>query len=165
MELQEFIDAAENYRCSLLGQAKHYLRDLDNAEDAVQETLVKLWLAKDRIANEAKMRNMASVVCRNVCLNMLRQSKCHVTIEGAEAVVGESNPQQLLEAREQNQNLRRGLLALNDKQRAMIRMRNVEQLPYAVIAKVMGTSESSVRGMISKARMALLNELKKEEKR
>lgn len=161
MEIQEFIETAESYRGHLLRQARHYLHDADSAEDAVQETLVKLWMAKDRIADGAKMRSMASVVCRNVCLNTLRDSKCHIAINSAVAVMGENSPQTELEEREALQTLRQGIRALSDKQRAIIRMRNVEQLPYAVIAKVMGTSESSVRGMISKARMVLLNQLKK----
>ena len=39
-------------------------------------------------------------------------------------------------------------------------MRNVENLSYADIAKLMGTTESSVRGMICKARMELLKQMK-----
>ena len=45
----------------------------------------------------------------------------------------------------------------------MLRMRNVENMQYADIAKIMGTSESSVRGMISKARMALVQLMKGPE--
>ena len=58
------------------------------------------------------------------------------------------------------QNLQQGIRSLSDKQRAIIRMRNVENLSYADIAKIIGTTESSVRGMISKARMLLLNQMK-----
>ena len=39
-------------------------------------------------------------------------------------------------------------------------MRNVDKLSYTEIAKVLGTSESSVRGMICKARAILFNQLK-----
>ena len=39
-------------------------------------------------------------------------------------------------------------------------MRNVENISYADIAKIIGTSESSVRGMISKARKELLRNMK-----
>ena len=70
MEIQEFITEAEHLRSHLLSQAKHYLGDADSAEDAAQETLVRLWLAKDRIPDATKMRNMASVVCKNVSLNI-----------------------------------------------------------------------------------------------
>ena len=68
-----------------------------------------------------------------------------------------------LEEREGRLRLQRSVRALTDKQRAMLRMRNVENMQYADIAKIMGTSESSVRGMISKARMALVQLMKGPE--
>lgn len=54
MEIQEFITEAEHLRSHLLSQAKHYLSDADSAEDAAQETLVRLWLAKDWIPDATK---------------------------------------------------------------------------------------------------------------
>ena len=53
-----------------------------------------------------------------------------------------------------------GIRSLPPKQRAILRMRNVEHLPYVDIAKILGTTESSVRGMMSKARLNLINQLK-----
>lgn len=75
MDIQEFIHGVEGLRSNLLKQARHYLNDADDAEDAVQETLVKLWVVRDRVAEASKMRNMAVVVCRNVSLNMLRDKR------------------------------------------------------------------------------------------
>ena len=163
MDIQEFIHGVEGLRSNLLKQARHYLNDADDAEDAVQETLVKLWVVRDRVAETSKMRNMAAVVCRNVSLNMLRDKRQTVSIDGAWEVASHANPEIQLEEREGRQRLQRSVQALTDKQRAMLRMRNVENMQYADIAKIMGTSESSVRGMISKARMALVQLMKGTE--
>lgn len=163
MDIQEFIHGVEDLRSNLLKQARHYLNDADDAEDAVQETLVKLWVVRDRVAEASKMRNMAAVVCRNVSLNMLRDKRQTVSIDGAWEVASHANPEIQLEEREGRQRLQRNIRALTDKQRALLRMRNVENMQYADIAKIMGTSESSVRGMISKARMALVQLMKGPE--
>lgn len=160
MELQEFIRSVKKLRGDMLRQAGHYLDNPDDEKDAVQETLVKLWMLRDRIADASKMRNMASVVCRNVSLNMIRDRKQAVPIDSASNIVSLHTPQQQLEEQESRQRLRQGISKLTDKQRAIIRMRNVENLSYADIAKVTGTTESSVRGMISKARATLLKEMK-----
>ena len=128
MDIQEFIHGVEGLRSNLLKQARHYLNDADDAEDAVQETLVKLWVVRDRVAEASH-----------------------------------ANPEIQLEEREGRLRLQRNIQALTDKQRAMLRMRNVENMQYADIAKIMGTSESSVRGMISKARMALVQLMKGPE--
>lgn len=57
--------------------------------------------------------------------------------------------------------LKQSIRALSDRHRTIIRMRNVENMPYTDIARILGTTESSVRGMISKARMELIKNLKK----
>ena len=75
MEKQEFVNGAERLRDGLLKQAMHYLGDGSDAEDAVQETLLKLWTVRERIADATKMQHMASVVCRNISLNMLRDAR------------------------------------------------------------------------------------------
>lgn len=160
MEIYEFIHSVERLRGDLLRQARRLLDSEDDAEDAVQETLMKLWIMKERILNADKMRNMATVVCRNVSLNILRDARQSVPIETAEVITLQGNPQVLLEEQESRQRLKRSIEKLTDKQRAILRMRNVENMTYADIAKIIGSSESSVRGMISKARLALLKQMK-----
>lgn len=160
MEIHEFIHSVERLRGDLLRQARRLLDSEDDAEDAVQETLMKLWIMKERILNADKMRNMATVVCRNVSLNILRDARQSVPIETAEVITLQGNPQVLLEEQESRQKLKRSIEKLTDKQRAILRMRNVENMTYDDIAKIIGSSESSVRGMISKARLALLKQMK-----
>lgn len=160
MEIHEFIHSVERLRGDLLRQARRLLDSEDDAEDAVQETLMKLWIMKERILTADKMRNMATVVCRNVSLNILRDARQSVPIETAEVITLQGNPQVLLEEQESRQRLKRSIEKLTDKQRAILRMRNVENMTYADIAKIIGSSESSVRGMISKARLALLKQMK-----
>ena len=156
MEIQEFTNSVETLRDGLLKQAMHYLGNVSDAEDAVQETLLKLWVVKERVADATKMRHLASVVCRNVSLNMLRGVRQTFPIETAVHTANTDNPQKQLESQENSHILRRSVLALSDKYRAIIRMRNVENMSYAEIAKVIGATESSVRGMMSKARKELL---------
>lgn len=160
MEIQEFIQGAERLRSQLLRQARSYLTDADDAEDVVQETLLRLWTARERIADAEKMRNMASVVCRNLSLNVLRDAPPRCAIDEAQVTTLQASPQEELEERETRQKLKRSIQSLSPKQRALIRMRNVENLSYADIAKLIGTTESSVRGMISVARTQLLKLMK-----
>ena len=160
MEIQEFIHRVESLRSILFQQSKHYLANPDDVEDVVQETLVKLWIARDRIVDASKMRNMATVICRNVSLNFLRNKRTTVSVGKAEEIMFQATPQEQLEERESRQKLRQSIHALTDKQRAILKMRNVDNMSYADIAQIIGTSESSIRGMISKARLELLKQMK-----
>ena len=44
----------------------------------------------------------------------------------------------------------------------MLQMRNEEEMSFADIAKIIGTTESSVRGTLSKARMRLIEIIKQQ---
>ena len=72
MEIHEFIHSVERLRGDLLRQARRLLDSEDDTEDAVQETLMKLWIMKERILNADKMRNMATAVCPYLCPYQLR---------------------------------------------------------------------------------------------
>lgn len=160
METQEFINSVESLRGDMLRQARRYLHDTDDAEDAVQESLVKLWTLRDRIPDKQKMRNMAGVICRNVSLNMIRDSRHTVDIDNVKTMHMRGDPQILMEEREDTQRLKESIRSLSDKQRAILRMRNVENMSYADISRIIGSTESSVRGMLSKARQILLEKMK-----
>lgn len=160
MDKQEFIQGVESLRGELLRQAMQYLDRPQDAEDAVQETLVKLWMAKDRVANRSNLGKMAATICRNVSLNMARTTKRYIPIVGNRVAADEAqNPHRRMEEQDGWQQLRQSIHTLTDKQRLILRMRNVQGMPYTDIARIIGTTESSVRGMISRARTDLLRQL------
>lgn len=146
----------------MLHQAQTYLRDTDDAEDVVQEALAKLWQMRQRIDDAEKMAHLASVIVKNSSLNAIRKAPLLSPKGDFERMVSSDSdsPQQRLEYKETQQRLRQAITQLPDKQRAVMRMRNVEQLSYTEIAQVLGTTESSVRAMICKARTTLMKQMK-----
>lgn len=160
MEIQEFIKQISICRSNMLNQALHYLKDYDDAEDVVQETLAKLWMAKERIQNAEKLSSYASVACKNTALSFLRKTQEIISIEDITESTSGINPQTMLEENENQQKLEYFISRLSDKQRAIIKMRNVEGLSYSEIAQIIGATESSVRGIISKTRTILLKQMR-----
>ncbi len=142
-------------------QAMHYLGSSEDSDDVVQEAFIKLWLKRKDIGDFAKMRNLASIVVRNISLNMVRNRRFTTDIDNCTLMTNLSDAHKQLEDKENHQRLQDAITSLTDKQRALIRMRNVENLSYAEIAKMLGTSESSARAMICKARAALINKMQK----
>ncbi len=143
-----------------MAEALHYLSDPDDAEDAVQEALAILWMRREKIKDADKMLHFAMVVVKNVSIDMFRKRKRVVPIDSTVDVADNRNAQVQQEEAEDQQRLKRAIESLTDKQNAIIKMRNVDKLSYAEIARILGTSESSVRGMICKARAILLKQLK-----
>lgn len=161
MELQEFTENAQKLRMQMHQQAMHYLGSSEDSDDVVQEAFIKLWLKRKDIGDFDKMRNLASIVVRNISLNMVRNRRFTTDIDNCTLMTNHSDAHKQLEDKENHQRLQDAITSLTDKQRALIRMRNVENLSYAEIAKMLGTSESSVRAMICKARAALINKMQK----
>lgn len=162
MELKEFTETVSKIRAQILKTALCHLYSPDDAEDVVQETMTILWVRRNNIPHPDKMLHFATVVVRNVSIDMLRKRKRTLTLD--EVTMEPQNnidAQSTMEEQEQQLLLKQAVSSLSNKQQAIVRMRNVENLSYAEIAAILGTTESSVRGTLSRARATLINQLNK----
>lgn len=162
MELKEFTETVSKIRAQIMKTALCHLSSPDDAEDVVQETMTILWVQRNSIPHPDKMLHFATVVVRNVSIDMLRKRKRTLTLD--EVTMEPQNnidAQSTMEEQEQQLLLKQAVSSLSNKQQAIVRMRNVENLSYAEIAAILGTTESSVRGTLSRARATLINQLNK----
>ena len=61
-------------RADLMAVALSLLPGADDAEDAVQDTLLKLWAVRERVVDARHFRHLALSIVRQVSLNMLRST-------------------------------------------------------------------------------------------
>ncbi len=162
MEQIEFEHQVSTLRQNLVRYASQYLSNDAEAEDAVQEALLKLWQLRQRINDAEHMQHLALVVVRNTSVSMLRRRKAVQSVNldvSSPMLVCSDDVHRQMEIQEMEKHLRHCVSSLPDKQKAILEMRNVEHLSYSEIARIIGSTESSVRGMISRARYSLLQKL------
>ena len=170
MERLKYISLITELRQIAVARAMSLLDDKDDAEDVAGEVLLKLWERhKDLRDNADEVRHLSDRMARNLALNLLQHRRRHpilrIFYRQDSDEEGKGNipdipewytPQHYIEDKEANSIGRRAMSQLPYNWRRIIEMRESEEMIFAEIAQVLGTSESSCRGMMSKARQRLL---------
>jgi RNA polymerase sigma-70 factor (ECF subfamily) len=74
MNIKAFKSNVFPVQAKLYRFAKTMLQDDEEAEDAVQEALLKLWLNRQNLTSYKSIEALAMVVTKNLCLDKLRSS-------------------------------------------------------------------------------------------
>lgn len=133
-----------------------YLRDTAEAEDIVQDAMLKMWVLHDQLIGNAEA--FASVLVRNLSLNRLRQlhrmqTLTEMDLLEMERLDADSRSQQ--DTDEQVAQLMSLVEALPDRQKTILRLHDLEGMDYDEIAQVTGLSAASLRQTVSRARRLL----------
>ena len=151
MTTEEFQQQAEELRLNLISVAQKYLGTTDEAEDIVQDTMVKLWLMREQLVSPISA--FACMVTRNLCINCLRRK--HPTVD----ITQLSYEEDLSDDGEQIEQMLRVIDTLPSTQRTILRMHHIQGMKTKEIAIVLGSSEVSVRKTLSRARLIVRKRL------
>ena len=175
-------DELEAHRRELTGYCYRMLGSGFEAEDAVQETLVRAWKAIDRFEGRSSLRSWLYRIATNVCLDMAQgpqrrarpmdlgpASKANSTLDSgqpehawiqpvqdARVVPADGDPAQLAETRA---SIRLAFVAalqhLPPRQRAVLILREVLRWQATEVAELLDTTVASVNSALQRARATL----------
>ena len=181
----------EAYRRELTGYCYRMLGSGFDAEDAVQETMVRAWRGIDKLTERAALRSWLYRIATNVCYDMLQGAQRRARpmdlaspsttdsaleaglpqlpqdawvqpVPDARVLPPEGDPAELAAAKE---TLRLAFVAalqhLPAKQRAVLILREVLRWQASEVAELLDTSVASVNSALQRAR-ATLDELSLE---
>ncbi|MCR5851466.1 MAG: RNA polymerase sigma factor [Bacteroidaceae bacterium] len=124
------------------------------AEDVVQDTLLKVWEHRNEWEQINNLEAFAIATCRNRALDVLKRAGRKTApldvVDNRQQTA--DNGQQSLEAREQLSLVRRLMDGLPEVQRAIMLMRDIEGQTYQEIAQVLDISETQVKVYLHRAR-------------
>lgn len=148
----------------LLHFAFQMLHDKGEAEDTVQEVILKLWKIRDSLENYNSLEAFAMKITKNWCLDRLKAKK-PVYIEGYQKgfdrLEADENPQKQMEKEDRLKLLATVLENLPEPQRLIIQLRDIEGLEFEQIAEIMDSNINALRVSLSRARNKMKEELTK----
>ncbi|MBE6276095.1 MAG: RNA polymerase sigma factor [Bacteroides sp.] len=165
MEQHAFEIEAKRMRPALLKMATHYMEDTDEAEDVVQETLIKLWFLRERLSQYRSIDALAMVITRNLCINLKRgKHLTTVSLEEGWMIEGESGPEQKLMDDEKGKELLELIDTLPNLQQAILKMKHIEGFEVEEIARLTGSTVIAVRTNLSRARKKVREQFMRRNK-
>ena len=141
-----FEEAVERYGDTVFRLAYSYLKNRADAEDVMQETLLKLYLARKPFQSPEHRRHWVLRVAVNECKRLLR-SPWRRRTDSLEAV-----PETAAWDTPAQSELFRQVMALPPKYRAAIYLHYYEGYAVREIAALMGANPSTVQTWLMRAR-------------
>lgn len=164
MEREEFCMLARQMRTEIMTLSLRFLKGEAEAEDNVQDTLLRLWTIREKLDEVRSVQALAYAVCRNLCISKLRQRRI-IPMELNEEIklISAHDSQWMLEEKENALWLEERIGELSSSQMQILRMSQKDGLENAEIAEILGISEVTVRTALCKARKNLLEKLMKRK--
>lgn len=163
MKEHEFITTVTSFKDKLFRLAKRLLVSTEEAEDATQEVMFKLWKNKEKISTYKSVEAFAMTMTRNYCLDKLKaKSSNNLKIVHNNYKDETVSLQREVEARDDMNSVEQIMNTLPEQQRMIVQLRDIEQYEFAEISDIMEMSESAIRVALSRARKVIRKELIKK---
>jgi len=137
----------------LLRYSRSFLEVPEDAEDIVQEVMMKLWYMRNELDQYDNIPALAIKITKHLCLNRIKvlQRK----MESIEHLTFESDlptPYTLLEQKDDASHIMRIFDQLPELQQNILRMKHIDEFEIEEIAEITGCKPEAVRMNLSRAR-------------
>lgn len=166
---QAYVELVNRYRDRLMNFAYRFVNDDEQAEDIVQDTLLKLYTHRHYYRNIAKFSTWIYTIAGNLAKTELRKKKRHKVTNlsqmGREereyelpAVEAESG--QIVQEQYAEKQIQQAIQTLPLHFRTVIILRDIQELSYEEISNIVDVPLGTVKSRINRARLQLQKALK-----
>ncbi len=163
MKEKAFIKLTNTFKDKLFRLSKRLLISSEEAEDATQEVLLKLWKNKSKIGTYKNVEAFAMTMTKNYCYDKLKAKQtANLKIVHSNYEDGQASLQRQVEAKDSLDWVGKIMENLPEQQRMIIQLRDIEQYNNAEIAEMLEMNETAVRVALSRGRKIIREELLKK---
>lgn len=152
MTQEEYKEETRRLRPRLLQTARRYISE-DDAEDTVQDVLLRLWQMVDTL--RMPIDGLATVLVRNFCIDRLRLQR------SLQVLTKECEQADETETDERIERVLTMIDTLPTMQQTILRLRHIEGMEMKEIAELTGSTEVAIRKTLSRARQTLKQQYQK----
>jgi RNA polymerase sigma factor (sigma-70 family) len=160
MKQTEFLNIVLPFKDKLFRLAKRLLVSTEEAEDATQEILIKLWSKKNKMESYNNVEAFAMTMTKNFCLDRLKSKQAgNLKLVHSNYTDSSTSLQSELEAKDSINWVERIMAELPEQQKMVLQLRDVEQYEYEEIEKLLDMKPTAIRVALSRARKTVREKL------
>jgi RNA polymerase sigma-70 factor (ECF subfamily) len=154
-----FGELVREHRATIVRAVRGYVASDAEAEDVTQQALIKALRAIPEFRGDSSIATWLRRIAVNTAINFTRDAHHDraIPIEDVEIITNALSTGRM-SARQARRKLAAAIVQLPPKQRVVVELRIVHELPFAAIAKIAGCSEDSAKANFRHA-VAKLREL------
>ena len=156
-----FSELVRNHAQGVLKVIYRMCGDVHIAEDAAQETFIQAWLHLSTSRPQTSLRNWLYRIAVNAATDLLRKDK-HIlpnSVEDIQLTDGQPGPESLASQQERIAVVQKAVLSLPEASRAVLVLREYEDLSYQEIASTLDIPIGTVMSRLNYARKLLKEKL------
>ena len=166
---QAYVELVNRFRNRLMSFIYRYVNDMEQAEDIVQDALIKLYTHKHYYKNIAKFSTWIYTIAANLAKTELRKKKTRkVTYlsqmgpeeRDYELPAVEPDTDELAQSEYIENKIQAAIQKLPLHFRTVTILRDIQELSYEEISKIVDVPLGTVKSRINRARIQLQKELK-----
>ncbi len=163
MNQSNFLKVVLPFKDKVFRLAKRLLVSTEEAEDATQELLLKLWNNKEKIAEYKNVEAFAMTMTKNYCYDRLKSKQAsNLTLIHSNYKEKDTSLDKKLELRDSVNQVHKLIENLPEQQKVIIQLRDVEQYSFEEIGKMIDMKPTAIRVALSRARKTIREQLIKK---
>ena len=144
---------------ALFAIAYGILQNREEAEDAVQDALVKAWKSRWRVRDPEKFPAWLGTIARYRAHDLLRKRHT-VSLEEQPGEMPGASPDDAFADTDRQQQVQLAMVTLPELHRSAVALRYLEDMDYATIERTLGLSNGALRGILGRALASMRKQLK-----
>ena len=166
-DINAYNELVKRYKDRLLNFVLRYFNNVEQAEDVVQDTLIKLYTHASYYKNVAKFSTWIFTIAKNNALTELRKNKRKKTdslwTEDGQ-IIDINSKEETLDSKVQNEiaidQLNKFLDEIPENFRMAVVLRDFQELSYEEISKILEIPIGTIKSRINRGRIQLAEKMK-----